>query len=282
LELNQNELDLIIQQITAYSGIVPKDAHRTSIGRYIEQRITELSDDEKFEYSAYLSENPAEMSGLIDNATVNETYFFREEKQFSLLKTKLLRTLASDRCAPLKIWSAACSSGEELYSLLLIAKSCGISVHCTGSDISAAVLKKCRDGVYGKKSIRTADGAKYQYLLNPYKTENDTIEFPKELVSSVDIAKINLSKLSDPENLSNPFVQAVLPKNQDIIFIRNVFIYFTREMRKKVFATMADKCLSKGGYIFVSMNEVASFDSAIVPPCLKKVMDGDVFYFEKC
>ena len=72
-----------------------------------------------------------------------------------------------------------------------------------------------------------------------------------------------------------------LPKNQNIIFIRNVFIYFSIELRKKILKTIADNCLAENGYLFVSMNEIAQLDSSIVPKSLEKLSDGNVFYFHK-
>ena len=266
MKLNQEEIDKIIQQLTSYSGIVPRDAHRTSLSKFVEERETSLADgDEEFSYSEYLSENPAEMTELVDMATVNETYFV-------IYKTTK---------APIKIWSAACSSGEELYSLMLLADSCDIPCECFGSDINTKVLKKCRLGEYTKNSLRKGDGAMFHNLLSAYKDEKCGVELPQEIRNRAQFEKINLAKLSNPQSIFGPSAISLAPKNQDLIFVRNVFIYFSRELRKKILAALTEKCLVPGGYLFVSMNEIASLDSSLIPSGLTKFMDGKVFYFRK-
>ena len=87
--------------------------------------------------------------------------------------------------------------------------------------------------------------------------------------------QLNLAELSSPLNSSQ------LPLNQNIIFIRNVFIYFSMELREIILRTIADKCLAEDGYLFVSMNEIAQLDQSIVPECLERVSDGNIFYFHK-
>ncbi len=280
--MTQEEIDKIIQQLTSYSGIVPQDSHRTSLSKFVEERKTSLAEgNEEFNYINYLSTNPNEMTELVDRATINETYFFREEKQFHLLKQKILPEIFGKTKLPVKIWSAACSSGEEIYSLKLISDSCQIPCECFGSDINTKVLKKCKSGIYTKNSLRTVDGSMFHNLIAKYKTENGGVEIPMEIRNSVRIEKINLAKLPNSPSLFNPGTINLAPKNQDVIFIRNVFIYFSRELRKKILETLTEKCLSCGGYIFVSMNEIASLDSSILPKGLKKIMDGKVFYFRK-
>ena len=282
MKLNQEEIDKIIQQLTSYSGIVPRDAHRTSLSKFVEERETSLADgDTEFSYSEYLSENPSEMTELVDMATVNETYFFREEKQFLLLKQKILPEIYKTTKAPIKIWSAACSSGEELYSLMLLADSCNIPCECFGSDINTKVLKKCRLGEYTKNSLRKGDGAMFHNLLSAYKDEKCGVELPQEIRNRAQFEKINLAKLSNPQSIFGPSAISLAPKNQDLIFVRNVFIYFSRELRKKILAALTEKCLVPGGYLFVSMNEIASLDSSLIPSGLTKFMDGKVFYFRK-
>ena len=110
----------IIQLITERTGIIPRDSHRTGIKNYIEKQSNP-------DYYNYILNNREEMMNLINSATVNETYFFREEAQFHILQSKIFPQLvAANQAKPLRIWSAACSSGEEIYSLLLLADAMGI------------------------------------------------------------------------------------------------------------------------------------------------------------
>ena len=264
----------IIELITQRIGIIPRDSHKIGIKNYIEKRLAELekehSDDwESFNYLDFLVNDPNEMMNLINSATVNETYFFREEFQFELLKQKILPEIKARTLLPVKIWSAASSSGEEIYSLYLLASSMGIRTECTASDINTRVLDICRQGEYRKNAVRSVDGAKFRPLLDPYMQEDGGFVIPKEIRDKINLRQINLSKLTD------------LPKNQDIIFLRNVFIYFSPEMKKNILQCIADNAMAPDGYLFLSMNEVASVDASIIPKCLEKISDGKVFYFHK-
>ena len=262
------EFDRIIQFIKDSSGIIPRDSHKSGIKNFLEKRIEELGINSSAYYNLLLSDI-LERELLINSTTVNETYFFREELQFALLKERIFPEIMRTGVSPVKIWSAASSSGEEIYSLHLLASSLGIKTECIASDINSAVLKQCESGRYTKKSLKSVDGALFQNLLAPYKKENGSIEFTDRVKEKISCRRINLSKLKD------------FPSGQHIIFLRNVFIYFDLEMRHKILQKISDECLCDGGYIFVSMNEVASVDFSILPKNLEKISDGKVFYFRK-
>ena len=278
--LDEKTFTKLIELITQKTGIIPRDSHKSGIRNYVEKRMKELeevSNSKQISPETFLSlieVNPVEMALLINSSTVNETYFFREEAQFEVLEQKVLPELKSKTpitipITPIKIWSAACSTGEEIYSILLLAESLGIKTECTASDINTMVLEKCNNGVYKKNAIRSVDGAKYHKLLEPYKTEAGEFQLTEKLCSSINTRHINLSDLTD------------FPKNQNIIFIRNVFIYFSNEMKKQILTKIAEESLAPGGYLFVSMNEVAVLDSLMIPKCLEQIVDGKVFYFHK-
>lgn len=259
----------IFELIKITTGIIPRDTHKTGICNFLEKRIseTELSDSE---YYKHLVSDPNEMDLLINSATVNETYFFREEKQFQLLKEKIfpeLKTVVNN--LPLRIWSAASSSGEEIYSLKLLASELGFKTECTASDINTQMLERGSCGVYKSRAVRGGDGAAFQYLLDSSKKEDGSFEIPQEIREQITFKKINLSKLKD------------FPVNQHLIFIRNVFIYFDMKTRQKILEKIESESLAPGGYLFVSMNEIPSIDNSIIPKNLEKISDGKVFYFRK-
>ena len=265
----------IIELITQRTGIIPRDSHRTGIKNYIDKQLKAAPADNSYphtyeEYFNSLQGNQEEMINLINSATVNETYFFREEAQFQLLQSKVFPMLAAGSPTKrLRIWSAASSSGEEIYSLLLLADAMNIKTECIASDINTRVLDTCAKGVYKKNAIRTVDGAAYHHLLEPYKLAGGGFELQKKITDRITRKQINLSRLTD------------FPKNQDIIFIRNVFIYFSTEMKKAILSKITEEALAPGGYLFVSMNEVASIDIMDLPAGLEKEADGKVFYFRK-
>ena len=275
IELTEDILDTFISILTTLTGILPRASHRDGIKYFIEKKISENNYTIE-EYRKLLFTDKNLISEFVNECTVNETYFFREEKQFALLKNKIFsqwRYKCPDK--EIKIWSAACSYGEEAYSLAVLALTCGITPNVTASDINSEVIEHCKSGVFLSTSLRSVDGLSYQKLVVPYQREDRKIAFPENIKKHINTMQINLAELEAPANILR------LPKDQNIIFIRNVFIYFSIELRKQILKTIADNCLAEDGYLFVSMNEIAQLDSSVVPKSLEKISDGNVFYFHK-
>ncbi len=273
--LTEDILDSFISILTTLTGIVPRASHRDGIKYFIEKKISEnkYSIDE---YRRMLFTDKKLISEFVNESTVNETYFFREEKQFALLKNKLFpQWRLKEKDKEIRMWSAACSYGEEAYSLAVMALQCGITPSVTASDINSEVIEHCKSGVFLSTSLRSVDGLSFQTLVLPYRREDRKIAFPDNIKKHIKIMNINLAELDSPENA------LLLPVNQNIIFIRNVFIYFSIELRKHILQVIAEKCLADDGYLFVSMNEIAQLDSSVVPKSLEKISDGSVFYFHK-
>ena len=273
--LTEDILDSFISILTTLTGIVPRASHRDGIKYFIEKKISEnkYSIDE---YRRMLFTDKKLISEFVNESTVNETYFFREEKQFALLKNKLFpQWRLKEKDKEIRMWSAACSYGEEAYSLAVMALQCGITPSVTASDINSEVIEHCKSGVFLSTSLRSVDGISFQTLVLPYRREDRKIAFPDNIKKHIKTMNINLAELDSPENA------LLLPVNQNIIFIRNVFIYFSIELRKHILQVIAEKCLADDGYLFVSMNEIAQLDSSVVPKSLEKISDGSVFYFHK-
>ncbi|MBO7420680.1 MAG: hypothetical protein J6U06_06135 [Spirochaetaceae bacterium] len=274
VHLTQEELDSLIALLTQYTGIIPRSSHLEGIKNYIEKKLNEKCISVP-EYKTKLIADKGLFSELINESTVNETYFFREEKQFLLLRDRIFPMWkATAGSMPVKIWSAACSYGEEAYSLALLAKNCGVNAMITASDINSQVLENCKAGVFKDSSIRSVDGSSFKNLLLPYKKDGK-IQFDLEIKSCITTKEINLSKIDDMQT------EAQLPRNQNIVFLRNVFIYFSQNLRLKILNIIAEKCLADGGVLFVSMNETAQINFSEISPLLEKVMDGSIFYFKK-
>ncbi len=272
--LSDKEFEHIISTITQHTGIIPKNSHQESIRHYLEDTYKEQFEVPGFRLDSYIADNPQEIESLINAVTVNETYFFREEGQFKLLQEKIFPELRIIFPDSVNIWSAACSSGEEIYSLALLGQSAFLPASYTASDINTSMLEKCKSGLYGKNSVRRVDGSHFHYLL-PKANEEGLISMPDNLREKINVKNLNLSQLTDEVNVCQ------LPKNQHLIFIRNVFIYFSMEMRAQILKAIVDNSMVDGSYLFVSTNEIASLDPAILPANLKKRSDGNVFYFVK-
>ena len=157
----------------------------------------------------------------------------------------------------------------------MLAKSLGIKPLVTASDINSKVLEHCKSGLFLGTSLRAVDGVTFQPLVIPYRRSDGRVAFPADIKDCVKTIQMNLAEID------SPFTDMLLPKNQNIIFIRNVFIYFTPETRARILRTIAQKCLADDGLLFVSMSETAQIDSAIMPPVLERQMDGSIFYFHK-
>lgn len=275
IKLTEDILDSFISILTTLTGILPRSSHRDGIKYFIEKKISE-NNYTIDEYRRMLFTDKKLISEFVNESTVNETYFFREEKQFALLKNKIFpQWRLNEKDKEIRMWSAACSYGEEAYSLAVMALQCGITPSVTASDINSEVIEHCKSGVFLSTSLRSVDGLSFQKLVLPYRREDRKIAFPDNIKKHIKTMILNLVELDTPENA------LLLPTNQNIIFIRNVFIYFSIELRKRILQIITEKCLAEDGYLFVSMNEIAQLDSSVVPESLEKISDGSVFYFHK-
>ena len=275
MAVNDEQLEPVMELIRSRTGICARGGHRDGIRKYIERRLDALNLSMQT-YSARLMTNEREFSLLVNESTVNETYFFREEKQFAFIRDRVFPAWISERAGePMRIWSAACAGGEEAYSLALLAKSCWIKSVVTASDINTDMLEKCGAGVYRPSSQRTGDGILFQHLLAPYRRSDGSVAFSDEIRSRVETRRINLAELDSPR------ARAAAPKGQNIVLLRNVFIYFEPQLRARILRAIAETCLADGGFLLVSMSEIAQIDSSSLPPGLERLMDGDVFYFHK-
>ena len=275
ITLTDDILNSFISILTEYTGIVPRASHRDGIKSFIEKKISQNKYSIE-QYKTLLLEDKFIITEFVNQSTINETYFFREEKQFLLLKEKLFpQWHIKNAGKEMNIWSAACSYGEEAYSLAVIALRCGITPRVTATDINSKVLEHCSNGVFLETSLRSIDGAAFHPMIRSYQREDGRFAFPENIKQHIKTRRLNLVTL---DSLIN---SPVLPKEQDLIFIRNVFIYFSMELRALILRLIAENCLAEDGYLFVSMNEIAQLDPSIVPKCLERVSDGSIFYFHE-
>lgn len=259
------ELDPIFQTLEAHSGITIANAHREYMEKLILERTVGM-DISASEYNALIKKDDGELSYLTNAAAVNETYFFREEKQFDFLRNELFLPRRGDT---LNIWSASCSTGEEPLSIYALAKDCGVRASVSASDIDTDALAKFRAGVYTRNSFRT-DGSKYRTLIEREGIwDGERLTISPATLSRIKIFQYNLACQSSPP---------VQDGSMDIIFMRNVFIYFTNELRMRILAKMS-KSLREGGILILSINEVGNIDRKLPP--FEKLHAGAVYYLRK-
>jgi len=188
-------------------------------------------------------EATAELQVALDLLTTNETYFFREPKHFDFLREQVLPRAVAGKT--FRLWSAASSSGEEPYSLAMtLADGLGSTPwEIIGSDISSQVLAKARSGHYPLARARTiAQPLLVKHCLKGTGRQEGTFLIERSLRERVHFMQINLNE--------------ELPKigEFEVIFLRNVMIYFDQDTKRKVVARMLP-LLKPGGYFIVSHSE---------------------------
>ena len=217
-----------------------------------------------------LVQNQEEFFRFLNLLTVNETYFFREPVHLRLFSEKLIPELLANRSKTekIRILSAGCSTGEEPYSLsIILHQKYGSDARklftITGADIDTQALQKARDGIYTARAFRTEDTALKTCFTD---LGNNRFRIKQNISSSVTFHLLNLLNFPYPEPL----------RDNDIIFYRNVSIYFDPDARKKIFHNLA-RILNTGGYLIVSATETLSHDCKI----LSLIEKDGIFLFHK-
>lgn len=188
----------------------------------------------------------AELCEIIERITTNETYFFREEFQLKdFIEDLAPEFLEEERKEPVRIWSAGCSSGEEPYSIVMLLKEAGFfaesSFEVLGADISQQVIEKAREGVYRENAFRQTTPAMLDKYFTPVSGRYQLIDGVRD---AVQFKQVNLMEAGELEDM--PRV--------DIVFCRNVMIYFSQNSRRHLLNTFYDK-LNPGGYLLLGHSE---------------------------
>lgn len=185
---------------------------------------------------------------IIDAMTTNETLWFRDAHPFEALRNDILPKLGKQRSRSIRIWSAACSSGQEPYTLSMLATEYSISnpgslahpIEIEATDISRSMLEQAKAGIYDDMSLSRgiSDERRQRY----FRQVGQKWELRKELRERVRFSELNL-------------MQSYISLGQfDIIFCRNVLIYFSAELRRDIIGRLA-KSLNPGGYLFLGSSE---------------------------
>jgi len=211
---------------------------------------------------------------IIDAITTNETLFFRDKGPFELLQHKILPEVIDARSSQsalkprIKIWSSASSTGQELYSIAIVIKellrdSTDYSFTLLGTDISDAAVAQASYGKYNRFEIER--GLDRKYLQKYFTLFGDSWKIKDEIRGMVNFKKLNLMQ---------PFTSL---GKFDIIFCRNVAIYFTLEDRKKLFSKLADS-LADDGFLVIGSTESLT---GVCPKFVPKRHLRSIFYQKK-
>jgi chemotaxis protein methyltransferase CheR len=231
------------------AGIALADTKKVLLMGRLGRRLKALGLPSFGEYYRYVDSgsDPGERQTMVDLLTTNETYFFREETHFDFLRQVVLpRHLPGQS---LEVWSAAASTGEEIYTLaMVLADEQGVDGPWSilGSDISTQVLGVAQRGLYRMDRVRGLPQACLRkYFLKGVRSQEGTILVAPELRRHTRFMQINLNK--------------TLPAigKFHVIFLRNVMIYFDNGTKREVVERIVDK-LHPGGYLIVGHSESLS------------------------
>lgn len=249
-ELTDRELAAITKLVYEKSGITLHDGKRALVTARLQKRVKQGGFRNFAEYLAFVKADGSgdELTRLIDAIATNHTSFFREPSHFTFLRDVVLPPLAaSGGRKPVRAWSAACSSGEEPYTIAMTVVdswtgAAGPSLQLLASDLSTKVLAAARSGVY--KAERVAD-LPHEVLKRHFEkglgAQAGLVRVGSHLRRLVEFRQVNLLEVPSLGQF-------------DFVFCRNVMIYFDRQVQQRVVSAL-ERCLAPGGYLFISHSE---------------------------
>lgn len=228
------------------AGIALSDAKKPLVSGRLAKRLHQLQFDSYGTYFQLIASGrvPEETQLAIDLLTTNETYFFREARHFEHLRGLLQQRRQGD--AAFRVWSAACSTGEEPYSIAMVLADLlpAQSWEVLASDISARVLDTARSGHYPMaRASHVPPDYLRRFCLKGIDVEEGTLLVSRVLRECVEFAQVNLNA-------------ARLPAlgRFDVIFLRNVLIYFDAPTKRRVVQRVLE-CLRAGGHLYIGHSE---------------------------
>jgi len=251
LPYTQDDFKLIRDAIYSHAGIFISNDYQGIFMRRLERRLLTLGMESFHEYYYFLKytqDNHSEFRSLMDVITIKETYFFRELDQMKTLINEIIPTLRKEKPhEAIKIWSAGCATGEEAYTLSMLCIEKGFHlgpnrVEIFANDISQEAIQKAKQGVYKQSSFRATEPSYLARFFQPQ--EDGSYKIRDEVKDPLNFFCINLV---DKNRLT------FLPMF-DIIFCRNLLIYFDDDSKRKVIESFYHKLHPKR-YLFLGHSE---------------------------
>jgi chemotaxis protein methyltransferase CheR len=240
------------------TGIQFESSKRYFVDKRLVERIQATGNDTFRGYFTQLrfQASGEELQHLTNLMTVNETYFFREEYQFQCLINSIMPEIAARKTdgSPIRIWVIPSSSGEEAYSIAiyLLELWAGINdfdVEIISSDIDTRILNLARQGLYSPRAVQQLPA---RFLKKYFERTGESYQISDDLRSAVEFTRVNLSERADTRAY----------RNFDVVFCRNLLIYFDDVSRKTAAETFYD-ALNPGGFILLGHSESMSRISSL-------------------
>jgi len=250
--MSEEEFLLLRDCVYSHCGIFFDIESKYLLERRLSRRLVALGLASFHDYYHYLKsnrKNDQELIDIMDIMTTNETYFFREAFQLKAFTEEVIPELMHKKAAAgtrtLRIWSAGCSTGEEAYTIAMLLKGItelrGWKIEIVGTDISQRVLQQARRAVYGKSAFRATDE---KYVKRFFVEQDDGLKVCDEIRDLVTISHLNLFDTN----------RMVMLGKMDLIFCRNVIIYFDLAAKKRVVESFFNT-LYDGGYLLLGHSE---------------------------
>jgi len=251
-KLSQAEFQKLSSFIYDELGIKLPDMKKIMLESRLHRRLRELGMTNFKEYIDYVFSQEGrqnEMVHMFDVVTTNKTDFFRENMHFEYMNQFILKEVAPKNSNFVNIWSAGCSSGEEPYTLTIvlseaIEKGLISDFKILATDISTRILKMAIDAIYPLNRIEDIPlHLKKKYFLKSKDPMNKTARVIPQLRNKISFERLNF--MDDVYNINQMF---------DIVFCRNVIIYFDHQTQERVIQKLCSK-LKTGGYLFLGHSE---------------------------
>jgi chemotaxis protein methyltransferase CheR len=262
VSVTQEDVRRLCEFLYRRTGMLFDDNKRYYIDRRLAERIAATASGSFQSYFATLrSDAHHEIEHLVNAFTVNETYFYREDHQLRCMTSDLMGEIIrhKDASDPIRIWSIPCSTGEEPYSIAMWlmeywSEVDNHNIEIVGSDIDTRALRAAAEGCYGARALmRLSPGVVDRYFD---RIEGDQVRIDSGLRDSVQFTRANLIDGQDMARY----------RGFDIVFCRNVLIYFDDASRRLAAENLHD-CLRPGGYICLGHSETMSRISSLFTVC---------------
>jgi chemotaxis protein methyltransferase CheR len=266
--ISQKEFQNFQELIYRTSGIWLSQAKTALLVGRLSKRLRHFGLKTFSEYFRVVSDNPEEFTRMLDAISTNETRFFREPNQFDFLEQRVLPQWIADaeagsRTRKVRVWSAGCSTGQEPYSLAMtllhdLPPSAGWDIEIAATDLSTQVLETAKSATWDfAKSSEIPEHYLKAFMLRGYGEQKGKMKAGPEIRSLINFYRLNLNEAKYP--VTGKF---------DLIFCRNVLIYFDLQTRTQVVQRLLEH-LSPAGFLFVghaeSLHTMAGVLRRVVP-----------------
>lgn len=267
IAISEREFARFQRFILDMAGITMSDAKKALVSGRLAKRLHHFGLDSYDAYFELLADghHADETQVAVDLLTTNETYFFREARHFDLLRQAALASQEQRGGGPFRVWSAACSSGEEPYSIaMVLADVLGNAPwEVVASDISTRVLQRARIGHYPmERASHVPPDYLKRYCMKGIREQTGTLLVDRGLRQRVQFRQVNL-------NVQLPSELGMF----DVIFLRNVMIYFSADTKRQVVARVTSR-LKPGAQFFIghseSLHEISDAVLPVIPSVYRK------------